>query len=171
MKVTFKRVLTSEQVEKVVQLANSIWMEHYRPIIGQEQVNYMLDKYQSAKAISKEICDNNNQYYLILKNEIVVGYLGIKLEKYHLYLSKIYVLSSERGSGVGNQSFAFLIEHSRSNQRDKITLTVNKNNKDSIAAYKKVGFEITGDECVDIGSGFVMDDFQMELKVKLKEKL
>lgn len=166
MKAIFERVSTPEQIEKVVQLANDIWMEHYKPIIGENQVNYMLGKFQSAKVIANEICDKNNQYYLIIENERAVGYLGIKLEKRSLYLSKIYVLSSERGKGVGSQSFAFLTTFSKANMRNKITLTVNKNNSDSIAAYKKIGFKVTGDECMDIGSGYVMDDYQMELMIE-----
>jgi hypothetical protein len=54
---------------------------------------------------------------------------------------------------------------SKANKRDKITLTVNKNNNNSIDAYNEIGFEITGNACMDIGSGYVMDDYQIELKV------
>jgi ribosomal protein S18 acetylase RimI-like enzyme len=125
----------------------------------------MLEKYQSSKIVVKEIFDESNQYYLIVKNEVVVGYLGVKLEKQSLYLSKIYLLSKERGSGIGSQSYAFLRAFSKANKRDKITLTVNKNNNNSIDAYHKIGFEITGNACMDIGSGYVMDDYQIELKV------
>lgn len=43
-----------------------------------------------------------------------------------------------------------------------ITLTVNRYNLDTIAAYKKLGFQITESMVQDIGNGFVMDDYRME---------
>jgi RimJ/RimL family protein N-acetyltransferase len=44
----------------------------------------------------------------------------------------------------------------------KITLTVNKSNINSIAAYQKIGFKNAGSVVTDIGAGFVMDDFIMD---------
>ena len=55
MEVTLKRVLTDNQVDSVVRLAHTIWPEHYSPIIGRDQVEYMLSTYHSAEAISDEI--------------------------------------------------------------------------------------------------------------------
>ena len=167
MKVIFNRVTTPAQVENVVQLADIIWTQHYSPIIGQDQVRYMLNNFHSVNTISNEIDDEKNHYYLIFKNEVAVGYIGMKLGIGSLFLSKLYILARERGSGIGNQSIAFIREFSISNQLEKIILTVNKNNTNSISAYKKIGFKITGEICIDIGAGYVMDDYQMELGVQL----
>ena len=43
-----------------------------------------------------------------------------------------------------------------------IQLTVNKKISDSIAFYKKVGVNIVDSAVMDIGNGFVMDDYVME---------
>ena len=169
MKVTFSRVSAPDQVDKVVQLANVIWTEHYSPIIGEEQVKYMLTNIHSAATISSEIDDENFHYYLIFSNEVAVGYIGARLEERTMFLSKLYVLSSERSNGIGAQSIAFLRELSKSNQIEKITLTVNRYNTHSISAYKKYGFEITDEVCADIGEGYVMDDYRMELVVQPNE--
>ena len=48
----------------------------------------------------------------------------------------------------------------------KIRLTVNKHNDNSIAAYKKMGFETIDSVKTDIGGGYYMDDFVMELPIK-----
>ena len=45
MKATWTRVETTGQVEVVVPLANTIWTEHYTPIIGKDQVDYMLSTF------------------------------------------------------------------------------------------------------------------------------
>ena len=163
MKATWTRVETTGQVEVVVQLANTIWTEHYTPIIGKDQVDYMLSTFHSSHAIFHEIDKLGYQYYLISNGGNSVGYIGIRLEEETLFLSKLYILSTERGSGIGSQAIEFLKELALSNQLGKVTLTVNKNNSNSIAAYEKIGFKVTGDVCADIGEGYVMDDYQMEL--------
>ena len=165
MNFTFKRVLTLDQVEMVVQLANVIWTEHYSPIIGKSQVDYMLRNFQSASAIANEINIINNHYYLLYRDEEPVGYVGIKLETQSIFLSKIYVLSSERGKGIGNLAITFIRELAISNNLCKIALTVNKDNHYTVAAYKRIGFKITGEICTDIGEGYVMDDYQMTLEL------
>ena len=40
-------------------------------------------------------------------------------------------------------------------------IAVNKDNADSIAFYRRVGFGIAGSSVMDIGGGFVMDDYRM----------
>ena len=165
MDITIKRVLTTNQVDAVVRLANIIWPEHYSPIIGKDQVEYMLRTFHSSQSIANEVNNKHYQYYLILRDDKPVGYIGIKLEKESLFLSKIYVLAENRGHGLGKKAIEFLRELTSSNQLGKITLTVNKHNLNSISAYQSVGFQITGKVCTDIGEGYVMDDYQMELEL------
>ena len=167
MNVTFKRVITLEQINVVINLANTIWTEHYTPIIGKDQVAYMLRTYHSVHSISKEVNDKDTFYYLMLRDSSPVGYVGIKIDERSLFLSKIYILSQERGYGLGRQAVEFIKDFASTKQLEKITLTVNKNNLDTIASYKKMGFKITGNLCSDIGEGYVMDDYAMELTCHL----
>lgn len=44
---------------------------------------------------------------------------------------------------------------------NSISLTVNKNNTNSINAYKKMGFVTVESIVMDIGEGYVMDDYKM----------
>ena len=46
-------------------------------------------------------------------------------------------------------------------------LTVNRYNDHTIDVYKHWGFTVAREQCADIGNGFVMDDYVMELEVKL----
>jgi len=52
----------------------------------------------------------------------------------------------------------------RENNLQSLILTVNKDNRTAISAYQHYGFEITGDSIVDIGNGFVMNDYLMTWK-------
>ncbi len=159
----FHRVSTDNDISEVLKLARSIWIEHYTPIVGIEQVEYMLSNFHSKDVISKEIGQHKYMYFLIKKDTRIVGYLGVQVKGDELYLSKIYILSSDRGLGIGRAAMNFIKQLAQENHLGKISLTVNRNNKGSIAAYYKMGFIKTGEVCVDIGEGYVMDDFKMEL--------
>lgn len=161
----FHIVSTSNEINEVVKIARDIWTEYYPPIIGFDQVEYMLENYHSKDAITNEITRDNYAYYLIKDKNRIIGYIGIQLKGDYLFLSKIYILSSERGNGVGKASMNFIKDLAQKNKMNKISLTVNKNNTESIAAYYRLGFIKTGDICVDIGGGYEMDDIQMELNL------
>jgi len=161
----FHIVSTSNEINEVVKIARDIWTEYYPPIIGFDQVEYMLENYHSKDAITIEITRDNYAYYLIKDKNRIIGYIGIQLKGDYLFLSKIYILSSERGNGVGKASMNFIKDLAQKNKMNKISLTVNKNNTESIAAYYRLGFIKTGDICVDIGGGYEMNDIQMELNL------
>ena len=79
-----------------------------------------------------------------------------------MFLSKLYVLRDFRGQGLGKTAMHFIENQAEQNNCSKITLTVNKYNTNSIKVYEKNGFINTGAVVIDIGNGFVMDDYTME---------
>ncbi len=157
----FISVLTAQQIEAVAVLAWKIWIEHYVPLIGKEQVEYMLHTFQSKQAIADQI-KNGHLYFLIMESDRPVGYLSVHPRNEELFLSKLYVVSSERNKGFGKAAVLFCQKIAQDRSLDKITLTVNKMNRNSIDAYLRLGFRNQGPILQDIGNGFVMDDYKME---------
>jgi len=151
------------QINTAAQLAHTIWNQHYVPIIGQEQVDYMLEKFQSAEAITRQI-DNGYNYFLIYHNGLPCGYLALvpNTTEQKMMLSKIYVDANYRGLQLGKQLMDFAITEARKLHFKTLWLTVNKYNTNSIEWYKKQGFTIKKELKIDIGNGFVMDDYLME---------
>ncbi len=160
------KVCSQEQIAKVADLAREIWQEHYVPIVGQEQVSYMLERFQSQRAIAQQIAEGC-EYYLLDKEGQGEGYVAVvpNLKRACLLLSKIYVRRSARGCGLGKKALQYVESMCRQRGIETIWLTVNKNNRDSIAWYSQMGFTNAGPTVQDIGSGFVMDDYQMEKMV------
>lgn len=148
----------------IANLANTTWTEHYTPIIGAQQVAYMLKKFQSVSAIEDQV-RKGSKYYLILFQETYVGYFSFKIEKNHLFLSKLYVLKSARGNKIGKAALSFLEGEAKKVELKKIKLTVNKYNTNAIKAYKKMGFINIEAVVQDIGNGFVMDDYVLEKNI------
>jgi len=158
-------VSAENQIEIIAGLACEIWNEHFTPIIGKAQVDYMLEKFQSKKAITEQI-ENGFLYFLIKNNNDYIGYLGVLAKDNRLFLSKLYIISAERGKGHGRKAVAFLEKLAIDKGLSKISLTVNKNNSATIKTYIKLGFENRGSIVQDIGNNFVMDDYKMEKDIK-----
>ncbi|WP_194767694.1 GNAT family N-acetyltransferase [Tamlana sp. I1] len=158
--VEFKLADTVSDYLEIERLAAVIWREHYIPIVGKPQVDYMLEKFQSANAVENQIADGFD-YFIIFYEETAIGYLAIKPEENALFLSKIYVLSDFRGKKIGKKAIVFVEEKANEFQLNKIRLTVNINNTSAINAYEKLGFKNNGALVADIGKGFIMDDFEM----------
>lgn len=159
--IHFKAAESNRELLQIEEMANIIWHEHYTPIIGVEQVIYMLDKFQSVSSMSEQI-KNAYQYFLILEADIPVGYLSFIKRDQELFLSKIYILKGFRGHGIGKKAFQFIETEAKKNFCQKIGLTVNRNNANSIKAYENAGFQHIGEVVQDIGNGYVMDDYIME---------
>ncbi len=123
----FIRVATKQHIKAVEALAKEIWTEHYIPIIGREQVEYMLSRFQSVQAISEQIA-SGYLYFLIREAGQFIGYISVQPKEEELFLSKIYVLSSRRGRGYGRKAVGFVEGLAKEKGLTKIVLTVNKNN-------------------------------------------
>ncbi len=163
-KITYIKVADVEMIKTVASLAKEIWNEYFTPIIGKAQVDYMLEKFQSEKAISQQITKEGFLYYLIKQGNNFIGYTAVvpKKETNELFLSKLYLKSSQRQKGHGKEAIQFINNLAEKMKFSKITLTVNKNNKNTIQAYEKMGLKNIASLVTDIGDGFVMDDYRME---------
>lgn len=163
-KVKFILVKNDNQVDQVEELADRIWNEHYAGILDREQIKYMVSKFQSKEAIIEQITKNQYQYYLLCVDDNYVGFTGIKEEpeENRLFLSKLYIEKAYRGYGYGSETFAFLETLGQKKGYNKIWLTVNRYNENSIKTYEKKGYQKAYTQVSDIGEGYVMDDYVME---------
>ncbi len=143
-------------------LAREIWTRHYVPIVGKEQVDYMLDKFQSVPAIAAQLA-SGYEYYILKDGNRLVGYFTIvpNQNESSALLSKIYIKHDCRGHGFGKMIIRYLEKYCSDKGIKKLWLTVNRNNTSSIAFYKHTGFTDEGPVIQDIGRGFVMDDYKM----------
>ncbi len=159
MSITIKKASAPEDIATIATLGEEIWHEHYDNIIGSDQVDYMLDKFQSEKAVADQI-ENFTVYLIAYKDDIPAGYCAFKNEETKVFLSKLYIQKDFRNQKIGSSLF-YEITNSASD-KESIYLTVNKYNPNSIKVYEKLGFKIVDSVVTDIGNGFVMDDYIME---------
>lgn len=160
------RVVTTTQIAATAGLAAEIWREHYTPIIDTEQVEYMLCEFQSPEAIRNQVDKNELIYYLIYLDHCPVGYFAIQVRTDEIFLSKLYVTKASRRLGLAAKAIDFVKNIAADNCLKRISLTINKNNQESLAAYEHFGFINEKAIVTDIGKGFYMDDFLLALHTR-----
>lgn len=158
------QVTTKEEINTLSALAHDIWNQHFVPIIGQAQVDYMLNKFLSPDALDEQI-KNGYEYFLVYFNENLAGFTGVHDEDGSLFLSKLYVHIDYRGRGIASRVFKELIQICETRNLDKIWLTCNRHNSNTLAVYDHLGFKVVREEAADIGNGFIMDDYILEYKI------
>jgi GNAT superfamily N-acetyltransferase len=158
----FVPVTTPAQLDAVAGLAHEIWYEYYVPLIGRAQVDYMVSRFQSSAAMAQQLREGY-EYFTTERDGSVIGYCAIQQQPAEgsLFLSKLYLLRDARGAGTGRVCMEFIEQLARRRGLKLLWLTVNKGNP-AVKAYERLGFRIAADLVMDIGGGFVMDDYRME---------
>lgn len=147
--------------EAIAVLAKEIWEEHFTPLIGEQQVAYMLENFQSVAAITKQVEVEQYTYYKIVEQELI-GYIAIQFSSPEAFLSKLYLKKAARGKGYASFALKFLELLCREKGCSTLWLTCNKDNKDTLAKYEKMGFVVFDSVVKDIGNGYVMDDYYLK---------
>jgi len=160
--IKFKLISHICDIQKLSVLASAIWHEAFADILSPDQINYMIEKFQSFGAIKTAIDKDNYEYFFISDETGIAGYTGIQQKDDKLFLSKIYIAKEKRGQKLASKAFDFIETLARKRNLKSIWLTVNRNNTHAIEVYKSKGFSIIRTQATDIGNGFVMDDYVFE---------
>ena len=162
----FRFLETSNDFRQLEPFAASIWEQHYTPIIGADQVAFMLNKYQSAKAMSDQF-SAGYKYAVVICGDQKAGYFAYdgKAEK-EVFISKLYIHKDFRRRGLGRRILDFISNEARVLGCTAMTLSVNKDNSNSIQFYIAYGFQTIKAQKVAIGEGFYMDDYVMSCLVQ-----
>jgi len=166
MNTTLEKVKT-EELSLVSAMADTIWQQHYPPIIGQAQTDYMLTTMYNVVALTNNIREKGETYYWIIEEAERVGFLAIApKEEGMLSLQKIYILTEHQHLRIGSSVFGILEDLYP--WFSSLWLTVNRKNIAAINFYFKNGFIIDHAEDFDIGEGYLMEDFVMKRKFAQK---
>lgn len=150
------------------ELCFQIWPQTYRPILSEEQIDYMLDRMYSAASLQEQM-SRGDLFFILYDETTPIGFASIGPINCAAYkLHKIYVLPSQQGKGAGRFLLGAMIEKVRELKAEVLQLNVNRHNK-ARSFYERLGFSIIKEEDIDIGNGYFMNDYVMELRVKSKE--
>ena len=160
----FSEIKTADEIDRLICLIREIWPEVFIPIIGKEQVDYMLVHYQGKDVIAAEI-ENGTRYFFIRDSSREIGYFAYSLEEDHLAVSKVYLKKEFRGLGLSSAVFSYFEKIARNEKKEKILLHVNRNNERAVQVYLHRGFEIVKTVDIPLGDRFFLNDYWMEKKI------
>ena len=139
----------------------------YTHLLGQEQVDYMLGQFYSIAALRDQLIEGHIFLIAQLNSKDVAFASYSVLDKVYRIakLHKLYVLPEAHGKGLGK----FLINEVRNKAIEAsakgLQLNVNRYNK-AKDFYEKAGFVIKETVDIEIGNGYFMNDYVMELPLQ-----
>jgi GNAT superfamily N-acetyltransferase len=163
--VQFREVQQAAEIECLLKLIQEIWPEVFVPIIGREQVDYMLAHYQGKDAVAGDMARGVRYFLIDNDGGGCMGYFAYSLEEDRLFISKVYLKKSCRGLGMSTEIFRYFEETARKNQKKKLFLHVNRFNKTAVEVYLHRGFEIVKTVDEPLGGKFFLNDYWMEKKL------
>lgn len=174
---------TPTDYETIRKIAHATWPETFGHILSGAQIDYMLRMMYSVDELEKQAADgvvfkllleaqrgnknvNPNPNYLraAVTRFRPVGYVGYQQDylpgttKIH----KIYLLPGTQGKGYGKAMIREVAMIARNAGQSKLRLDVNHQNK-AIGFYEHLGFEKIERCDTEIGNGYLMEDWIMEM--------
>lgn len=160
------RTATKSDITLIRELAEKSWKDAYAEILSPQQIDYMLREMYSVQEISSQLDHPDYHYDLMIWDEHVVGFMGFQnhYSPQTTKLHRLYLLPEAKGKGIGKAALNLLKQQVATTSDQRIILNVNKYNT-AQHIYQSQGFELIDEVVVDIGNGFVMDDFIMEYRL------
>ena len=146
-------------------LAHAIWPAAYCEILSPAQLTYMLNKIYALTFLENQLLNLHHNFIVAYDENVPIGFASFSPKEEEVsvfHLHKIYILPHEQGSGTGKMLLDYVINAIKKRGATALTLNVNRYNK-ARYFYEKRGFTIAHEVDIDIGEGYYMNDYIMEL--------
>lgn len=157
---------TEQDISVIREIARITWGPTYVPLIGQEQVDYMLDKMYNEGALLEQLAEGHT--FLIAEiSAKAIGFAAYSVtdhEQRVFKLHKLYVLPEAHGKGIGKFLINEVVDRVRELDGKILELNVNRGNK-AKDFYERAGFKIKETVDIEIGNGFQMNDYVMAMPI------
>ncbi len=158
------RSANSQDIPTIQHLISRIWPKAYSHILSAEQTAYMLDMMYSDSALQTQL-STGHHFIIADLDGVPSGFASWEKKGDHLCkLHKIYVLPDSQGSGIGKKLITCIRELAIEEGCFILQLNVNRNNI-AKSFYEKIGFSVVREEDIDIGAGYLMNDYVMQMSI------
>ncbi|MES2267946.1 MAG: GNAT family N-acetyltransferase [Bacteroidota bacterium] len=156
------REATVTDVDAILQIAHQTWWPTYEPLLGKEQVAYMLDELYTTEKIGKQITEKQQTFLLLTEDGQPVAFAAYspREDNAEIYkLHKLYCQPATQGKGYGKILINAVASKTLEACKHALELNVNRYNK-AKTFYEKMGFEVIYEEDIPIGP-YWMNDYVM----------
>lgn len=158
---------TTADFPVIRQIAYDTWPNTYGTILSEAQLIFMLDAFYSEETLLQNKEEKGHHFLLVKEDEATLGfasyehqYLGNNVTRLH----KLYLLPVSQGKGAGKLLIDAVEAKARENRSEAVSLNVNRFNK-AKDFYLNRGYAIVGEEDIEIGHGYLMEDYKMAKKL------
>ncbi len=171
MQAIFIKKVLPEDLESLREISIQTFCEAFASQNTEENLNkYLLENFSVAK-LTDEMKNMDSEFYFVMENTKVIGYLKLNSGKaqtelkdeHALEIERIYVLKSHYGKNIGKLLLEKAIERGHEQRSAYVWLGVWEENKRAIRFYRKYGFEAFDTHIFHLG-----DDAQTDLLMKLE---
>ncbi len=123
----------------------------------------MLRQMYSAAALEQQMNGEGHEFIILYTSEAPNAFASYSKQDLDTWkLHKLYILPALQGKGTGSKLMNFIVNRVKEQGAKKLLLNVNRYNP-ARSFYEKLGFKIVGEEDIDIGKGYFMNDYIMSL--------
>ncbi len=160
------RFADADDINSIGFLAHQIWPAAYGHILSEAQLQYMLHMMYSPASLKKQMQEQKHVFMMAALEDEPVGFASFSATATTgiFKLHKIYVSTSIQGKGLGKALLGAVTEEVKTLGATALQLNVNRHNK-AKEFYERQGFTVIKEEDIDIGSGYLMNDYVMEKKL------
>lgn len=155
--------LRESGIAELAALARDIWQATYPALISQAQIDFMLADRYAPERLRAQLADPAQAWLIARRDGQLAGFAHLSCNDDAAKLDKLYVAPACQRQGVGRALFDAVAGLARMTFATRLRLQVNRGNAAAIAAYRCWGFVVVEEKVFDIGGGFVMDDYVMEI--------
>ncbi len=159
--------ITEADLEPLIALGKSIWLKHYVPLIGADQVDYMMRQRFTPENLRRYLPARDPWLDVLRASGEPIGftsYASAATDR-EMKLEQLYLSPERQGRGLGYKMLKHVEVRASALGCRTLMLQVNKQNGSSIAFYERAGFVVREEAVFDIGQGYVMDDYVMEKRL------
>ena len=160
------REAATADVEAILQIAHKTWWPTYEPILGKDQVAFMLDELYPTGKITTQVAEKQQTFLLLIEDGQPVAFAAYspRQEDADIYkLHKLYCLPVTQGKGYGKILINTVADKVKEAGKNTLDLNVNRYNN-AKNFYEKMGFVVIYEEDIPIGP-YWMNDYVMRKKL------
>lgn len=158
------RPATPADFPAIERIARQTWPATFGAILSPDQIEYMLNWMYQPDALTGQVEQQGHVFLLLLDDAgEPLGFVSYEphyrnepVTKVH----KLYLLPDTQGRGLGRMLLDEVSRRAGQQGDTALALNVNRHNR-AVLFYERIGFSVTGQEDIDIGNGFLMQDFIM----------
>ena len=156
---------TASDIPLIRQLSFATWPQTYSDVISKEQIEYMLQMMYNPATLQKQMQEDGCTFIIVYDDKEPVAFASYNETEPQLWkLNKIYILPPQQGKGTGKFIINYIVDEIKAKHAKALQLQVNRDNK-AKNFYEKLGFKIIQTADFDIGNGYFMNDYVMELSL------